>query len=146
MATKKTVYLTFAEAMLFHIELMRHWGETRYGVFSRELVESALARPAQAAVYESADLIRQAATLCYGLIKSHPWVGGNKRTALLLTQVFLLHNGMKLIAAPGDSLTMVLAIETGQWELKRLRHGCANELKRRAHKSINACGLLEEKR
>jgi hypothetical protein len=48
-ATKEVVYLSYAEAVLAHIELMRYLGETRYGVFDRALVESALSRPQQAA-------------------------------------------------------------------------------------------------
>ena len=62
MATERLVYLSYPEAVALHIELMRHLGETRYGVFDRALVESALSRPQQAAVYEQADLIAQAAT------------------------------------------------------------------------------------
>ena len=50
---------------------MKIWGETRFGVENRDLVESALARPGHAAIYENADLVRQAATLCFGLIKNH---------------------------------------------------------------------------
>lgn len=118
MVTKDVAYLTFAEAVLFHIELMRYWGETRYGVSSRLLIESALARPQQAAVYDNADLIKQAATLCYGLIKNHPWVGGNKRTATTLVQVFLLRNGMKLNASSSDLVAMVMAIDADQWNVE----------------------------
>jgi death-on-curing protein len=116
LATEEVVYITFAEAALFHIELMKYWGETRFGVSSRLLVESALARPQQAAVYENADLIKQATTLCYGLIKNHPWVGGNKRTATLLVQVFLIRNGMMLSASPSDLVAMVLSVEADQGE------------------------------
>jgi prophage maintenance system killer protein len=58
-----TKYLTYEEAVTLHILLMRRAAEERFGVFSRPLVESALARPRQAAAYENADLIRQAATL-----------------------------------------------------------------------------------
>ena len=79
MATDEVVYLTYTEAALAHIELMRYLGETRYGVFDRALVESALARPRHAARYEGADLLAQAATLLFGLIKNHPWVGGNTK-------------------------------------------------------------------
>jgi len=114
LATEEVVYITFAEAALFHIELMKYWSETRFGVSSRLLVESALARPQQAAVYENADLIKQAATLCYGLIKNHPWVGGNKRTATFLVQVFLIRNGMMLSASPSDLVAMVLSVESDQ--------------------------------
>jgi prophage maintenance system killer protein len=71
-ATGTVRYLTYAEAVTLHIMLMRRLGETRFGAFDRQLVESALARPRHAAAYEGADLIRQAATLCLGLIKNHP--------------------------------------------------------------------------
>lgn len=81
MAIDETKYISYAETVFIHIRLMQLLDEKRYGVFERSLIESALARPQQAAVYENADLIRQAATLYFGLIKNHPWVGGNKRTA-----------------------------------------------------------------
>ena len=74
MATEGFVYLAYTQAVVEHIELMRRYEETRYGVFDRTLVESALARPQQAVVYEVADLSAQAATLCFGLIKNHPFV------------------------------------------------------------------------
>ena len=75
------------------------------------MVESALARPRQAAAYEHADLIRQAATLCYGLIKNHPWVGGNKRTATAITNEFLKLNGKIMLALNRDVVELVLAID-----------------------------------
>lgn len=115
MATERVAYLTYAEAVLAHIELMRYLGETRYGVFDRALVESALARPEHAAAYEAADLPAQAATLLYGLIKNHPWVGGNKRTATALTQLFLRRNGHRIVASVDDLINLVLAVESGHW-------------------------------
>jgi hypothetical protein len=57
-ATGTVRYLTYAEAVTLHIMLMRRLGETRFGAFDRQLVESALARPRHAAAYEGADLIR----------------------------------------------------------------------------------------
>jgi len=47
--TEAVAYIPYVEAVLVHIELMRFLGETHYGVFSRELVASALTRPQQAA-------------------------------------------------------------------------------------------------
>jgi hypothetical protein len=58
-ATEEVVYLTYPQAVAEHIELMRYYDEIRYGVFDRTLIESALARPQQAAVYEAADLPAQ---------------------------------------------------------------------------------------
>jgi death-on-curing protein len=118
--TEQIVYLTYLEAVSLHFELMQIWGETRYGVFDRTLIESALARPEHAAVYESADLIRQAATLCYGLIKNHPWVGGNKRTAAALTEDFLNKNGWGIVARPDEFLELVLAVESDRWKVDEI--------------------------
>lgn len=65
MATKEVVYLTYLDAVAHHFELMLSLGEIRFGVDSADLVKSALARPQHAADYENADIIRQAATLCF---------------------------------------------------------------------------------
>jgi len=35
LATDEIKYLSYAEAVLLHILLMRDWSETRYGVFDR---------------------------------------------------------------------------------------------------------------
>lgn len=78
MTTDKIFYIGYSEAVDLHLALMKLWGEKRYGVESRDLIESALARPKHAVVYENADITRQAATLLFGLIKNHPWTGGNK--------------------------------------------------------------------
>jgi death-on-curing protein len=94
LATEPVRYLTFAEAVTLHIMLMRRLGETSFVVFDRALVKSALRRPRNAADLEGADIIRQAATLCFGLVKNHPWIGGNKRTATVLVDRFL--NRMEL--------------------------------------------------
>jgi death on curing protein len=115
LATEGISYLTYAEAVYLHIKLMRLLGETQYGVFDRALIESALARPRHAVAYEGADLIRQAATLCYGLIRNHPWVGGNKRTATALIDEFLFRNGVEISASILEILELVLAVEADRW-------------------------------
>ena len=105
-------YISYVEAVAIHFEVMDFFGETRYGVMERTLIESALARPQHAAVYKNADLIRQAATLCFGLIKNHPWVGGNKRTATAIVDEFLYRNGIDVIPQRGETYQMVLAVES----------------------------------
>jgi death on curing protein len=119
-ATDEVVYLTYTDAALAHIELMRYLGETRYGVFDRALVESALARPVHAAMFESADLISQGATLLFGLIKNHPWIGGNKRTATALLELLLNRNGLAVFAAPGEWADLALAIEADQQRIETI--------------------------
>lgn len=120
MAIEETRYLSYADAVLLHIELMRSIGEPRYGAFERSLVESALARPIHAAHYEGADLIRQAASLCLGLIKNHPWVGGNKRTATAIVDEFLLWNSVELISSTRENIEMVRAVEADRWKVDEI--------------------------
>ncbi len=112
METENIQYVSYVEAVAIHFEVMDFFGEIRYGVMERTLIESALARPQHAAAYENADLIRQAATLCFGLIKNHPWVGGNKRTATAIVDEFLVRNGVEVIVKRGETFQMVLAVKS----------------------------------
>ena len=130
MATEETAYLSYAEAVLIHILLMRFLGEVHYGVFDRSLVESALARPKQAAAYEGADLIRQTATLCYGLIKNHPWIGGNKRTATAIASEFLRRNGMKLTSPTSEIVELVVSIESDRWRVDEIDYWFRQHVRR----------------
>ena len=104
------------------------------------IVESALARPKHAAIYENADIIRQAATLVFGLIKNHPWTGGNKRTASFLMEEFLFCNGIELTATSKDLYEMSLAVESDAWKVDEIENCCVKEfkmysVKRKSHKS-----------
>lgn len=101
---------------------MQRLGETRFGVDSRALIESVLARPRQAAVYENADIIRQAATLYFGLIKNHPWLGGNKRTATAIVDEFLYRNDYEIKTEVSEIVELVLVIETDRFTIDEIEH------------------------
>jgi death on curing protein len=117
LATEELTYLTYSEAVEFHILYMRKVGESRFGVYDPDLIESALARPRHAAIYEDADLFGQAATLFFGLIKNHPWEGGNKRTASLLMNLFLKRNGYKIAAPTSELIKLSLNVESDIWKV-----------------------------
>src|SRR5689334_10820953 len=108
---------------------MRSLEEIRYGVFEHSLIKSALARPQQAAAYQNADLAVQAATLCFGLIKNHPWMGGNKRTATHLTDHFLKLNEFEIICTAAEILELVFAIEANQWDIPRIEQWMREHIK-----------------
>lgn len=129
MATEDFVYLTRAEAVKFHVLYMRRVGETRFGVFDKTLIESALARPRHSAIYENADLIRQAATLLFGLIKNHPWQGGNKRTATFLTNLFLKRNGYKIVAPTSEIIELCLQIESDALKVDEIENWVRSRVK-----------------
>lgn len=124
MATENFIYLTVQEAVKFHVLYMRKLGEARLGVFDRNLIESALARPKHAAIYENAHIIRQAATLLFDLIKSHPWEGGNKRTATFLMNYFLKRNGWRLETSVAEIVELVLAVELDKWKVAEIENCC----------------------
>lgn len=105
-----------------HFQLMWAWNETYIGVDRRELIESALARPKHEAFYADADIVRQAATLCFGLVKNHPWRGGNKRTATFLMRAFLLRNGFDLEFEVEDMLEMVLSVESDIFNIDEIEN------------------------
>ena len=70
-----------------------------FGVRDIGLVESAVARPY--ATFDGQDLYTdifdKAAALLQSLLKNHPFVDGNKRTALTSAGIFLKMNGWRLI-------------------------------------------------
>ncbi len=120
MAIKSVRYTSYPEAVAIHLLLMKLVGETRFGVDHRSLIESALARPQQSAMYENADLIRQAATLYFGLIKNHPWLGGNKRTATAIVDDFLQRNDYEIKVSQREIVQMVLAIEADECDIDEI--------------------------
>ncbi len=122
MAIEEIFYLSTEEAISLHILLMRDWRETRFGIDRKDLLESALNRPKQSANFENADIYRQAATLCFGLVKNHPWLGGNKRTATFLTEVFLEMNGFELNATDEEIYKIVLLIESDAWKADEIEN------------------------
>ncbi|MGI8467537.1 MAG: type II toxin-antitoxin system death-on-curing family toxin [Pyrinomonadaceae bacterium] len=130
MTAENVFYIDYIEAVDLHFALMKLWGETRFGVDSRDLIESALARPKHAAVYENADIIRQASTLLFGLIKNHPWTGGNKRTTSFLMDEFLFRNGFELTAKSKDLFEMSLAVESDIWKINEIENWLRDKIEK----------------
>lgn len=84
------------------------------GVRDLGLPESALARPQNVAAYEpDSDLPRLAASYGFGIAKNHPFVDGNKRTALVATRTFLVLNGFNIRATPADKYITFLKLAEG---------------------------------
>ena len=84
------------------------------GVRDIGLLESAMARPRNIAVYEpDADIARLAAAYAFGIAKNHPFIDGNKRTALVACRTFLLLNGYQLTATPTEKYLTFLSLAEG---------------------------------
>src|SRR6476469_5705074 len=78
------------------------------------LLESALARARNVHAYDTdANIAALAAAYGFGIAKNHPFVDGNKRTALVATRTFLVLNGYQLTAAPEDKYITFLSLAEG---------------------------------
>lgn len=93
------VWISRTLALAIHDrQLAEHGGGS--GVRDDALLDSALARPQQLHAYGNPppDLADLAASLAFGLSRNHPFVDGNKRTAAVACEVFIVLNGATLEA------------------------------------------------
>ena len=100
------------------------------GVRDRGLLQSALAKPRNLLAYggEGVDLPALAASLAYGIARNHPFLDGNKRSALVTCLTFMRFNGLDLTASPADRYQTFLALAEGQLD----EDGLADWLRRHA--------------
>jgi len=84
------------------------------GLRDEGALDSALARPVNLNAYGETDVFRLAAAYAFGIVRNHPFVDGNKRTAFLAAYVFLRTNGHEIIADEVGATTAVLALAAGE--------------------------------
>ena len=101
--------------LLLHDEsLAEHGGAS--GLRDEGLLDSALARPMNLALYQEPDIASLAASYCVGLAKNHPFVDGNKRAAFLAIGLFLMVNGFRLKATQAEATLTILDVAAGNME------------------------------
>ncbi len=104
-----------ADAVIAHdLELAAHGGST--GIRDQGLLESALARPKNIWAYAESppSLPRLAAAYAFGISSNHPFVDGNKRTALVVSFAFLDVNGLEVTASQEDAFLTILGLAAGE--------------------------------
>lgn len=84
------------------------------GIRDDGLLDSALNRAVNLAMYGSPDFAELAAAYGVGLAKNHAFVDGNKRAAFLSVGLFLGLNGYKLKATQVDATLTMLAVAAGE--------------------------------
>jgi death-on-curing protein len=93
-------------------QLAEHGGGT--GMRDPNLLASALARPQQLASYGAPDVADLAASYGLGIARNHPFIDGNKRTAFVAVELFLVLNGSALMATDVDCVFTMLDLATGK--------------------------------
>ena len=106
-------WLNSKEVLAIHSrQIAEHGGDD--GVRDPGLLESALLRPQNVHLYEpDADIATLAAAYAFGIAKNHPFIDGNKRTALVAMRTFLILNGKTLSATPEDKYLAIFDLAAG---------------------------------
>ena len=78
------------------------------------LLQSALGRPQNLANYDDPNIAELAASYGYGIARNHPFNDGNKRTAFVVVELFLILNGYELVADDGACVMMMLDVASGE--------------------------------
>jgi len=107
-----------ADVELIHAEILDATGGTP-GLRDRGLLQSALAN--LFATFQGRDLYPtatdKAAILAFGIVRNHPFIDGNKRTAAVLLITFLRLNGLDLSASDEEAEAMFLELAAGRLRL-----------------------------
>jgi death-on-curing protein len=111
--TAGPVWLTRDVVLAIHEEQLAEHGGGE-GVRDLGLMESALARPQNLAAYGEPDIPALAAALGFGLARNHPFVDGNKRTAYVAVETFLVLNGLDLVAGDAECVVVMLDLAAGE--------------------------------
>ena len=95
------------------------------------LLEAAIQRPQQTVMGEEAypDIHQKAAALMHSLIRNHPFIDGNKRTAVAAVVTFYKLNGYQVRAQQGEVVALAVDVAEGQLDVS----GIAGVLKMWAH-------------
>ena len=92
------------------------------GIRDPGMLSSALARPKNAFAYSQPkpDIAALAAAYAFGIIKNHPFMDGNKRTAYVLCRTFLKLNGHDINATDVEKYQTFLAVAEGALDESQL--------------------------
>lgn len=100
-------------ALAIHDEqIAEHGGQA--GVRDAGLLDSALNRPRHRHHHQSAPVPALAASYAYGIVRNHPFLDGNKRTGLVVAELFLELNGWVLTATDADCVLTILKLAAGE--------------------------------
>ena len=108
------VWLLEATVRAIHYrQLAEHGGSE--GLRDEGLLLSALARPQNLLAYDEPppDLAALAAAYAHGIARNHPFVDGNKRTALVAARTLLLLKGADLAASQDEKYLTFLHLAQG---------------------------------
>lgn len=107
--------LSKRQIIMLHSTLIFEFGGID-GIRDEALLESAIYAPFQ--TFDDQDLyptiLAKAATLCFGLIRNHPFIDGNKRIATHSMLVFRDINKISIAYEEQELIFIILSISSGK--------------------------------
>lgn len=113
------VWVEVAVAIAAHGEQLAEHGGAG-GIRNRNMLESAMARPLNLVAYGEPDIAELAAAYAFGIARNHPFVDGNKRTAAVVSETFLVLNGHALTCDDVELVTTFLELAAGNLTVEAL--------------------------
>ena len=111
---KEPLWIDAGDALRLHDRLLTLHGGAA-GLRDHALLESAMARPKQRFAYaEAPDIVDLAAAYTGGIVRSHPFIDGNKRTGFVVGILFLELNGYRFTASEENAAQAVLELASGK--------------------------------
>ncbi|TGX52642.1 type II toxin-antitoxin system death-on-curing family toxin [Sphingomonas gei] len=114
MADPAWVWVDIAVALAAHAEQLAEHGGAQ-GVRDMNMLESAMARPLNLIAYGDPGIAELAASYAFGIARNHPFVDGNKRTAVVVSETFLVLNGYGLTCSDVELVVAFLALAAGEF-------------------------------
>ena len=111
---KKITFLTLVEVVEIHSDQIQHYGGSE-GIRDMNLLSSAVAMPyaSFSGMFLHSDLYEMAAAYAFHICQNHPFVDGNKRTALASALIFLELNGVSISDSQGKLDEAVVSLASG---------------------------------
>jgi len=106
-------WIAFDVVLAYHNRQIAEHGGTE-GLRDEGLLRSALARPENLNAYgDKVDMAALAASYAFGIAKNHPFLDGNKRTALVVSVSFLNLNGFDFDISAEETYSKFLGLAEG---------------------------------
>lgn len=106
------IFLSTQQVLAIHDQMLKRFDGSA-GLRDLSLLESALGRPQSTydGIYLYETIFDKAAALLQSLLKNHPFVDGNKRTALTSAGMLLKINGIRLINYHEDEEQFAISVD-----------------------------------
>jgi death-on-curing protein len=108
-------FLTLDDVLSLHEEQLRLFGGST-GIRQIDLLQSAMGNVEATfrEIFLHETIFEMAAAYLYGICRNHPFVDGNKRTAVAAALTFLAMNGVEVDADEDEFYDLVIGVAEGR--------------------------------